>query len=44
MEFQEKAMEKFGEDRASELRSEIDLLAADLEKLRAARIEVDDEP
>ena len=44
MDLQEKAVEKFGEDRASELRVEIDQLAADLEKLRAARIEVDDEP
>ena len=44
MDLQEKAVEKFGEDRAVELGSEIELLAADIAKLRVAEIEVGDEP
>ena len=44
MDLEEKAVQKFGEDRASELTSEIDLLAADLEKLRSFPLDVNDEP
>ena len=44
MNFQQMAEEKFGKERAEELRSEIEQLRADLEKLRSMALELDDEP
>jgi len=38
------AEEKFGKERAEELRSEIEQLRADIEKLRSMTLELDDEP
>jgi prefoldin subunit 5 len=38
------AEEKFGKERAEELRSEIEQLRADIEKLRSMALELDDEP
>ena len=39
-----RAEEKFGKDRATQLRSEIEQASSDIEKLRAAEVEVEDEP
>ena len=39
-----RAEEKFGNQRAHELRPEIEQIAADLRELAAAKIEFDDEP
>jgi hypothetical protein len=39
-----RAEERFGKERATELHSEIEQMAAELHKLTAAPIEVDDEP
>ena len=39
-----RAEEQFGKDRAEQLRSDIEQAAADVEKVRAASIEVEDEP
>jgi hypothetical protein len=39
-----RAEEKFGNQRAEELRSDIDQVAADLKELAAAKIEFNDEP
>ena len=39
-----RAEEKFGKQRAEELRVEIEQLAAEIEKLHAIPLEVDDEP
>jgi len=44
MNLQQTAEEKFGLQRAEELRSEIVALAQDVEKLRSAVVEIDDEP
>ena len=44
MNMQEAAEQKFGVERASELRPEIEGLVADLEKLRTAKLDIDDEP
>jgi hypothetical protein len=47
MDLLKKAEGKLGNERAAELRSEIEQLAAELEKLRSAALEapeVDDEP
>jgi len=41
---QETAAEKFGRTRAEELRSEIEQVRMDIEKLRSVSLEVDDEP
>jgi hypothetical protein len=41
---QETAEEKFGKTRAEELRSEIEQLILELDKLRSVSLEVDDEP
>jgi hypothetical protein len=38
------AEQKFGKERAEELRDDLEQLAADLEKLRAAPVEIDDAP
>jgi hypothetical protein len=42
--FQQMAEEKFGKERAEELRSEIEQLRVDIEKLRSMALEFDDEP
>jgi hypothetical protein len=42
--FLARAEEKFGRQRADELRADIGQIAADLKELSAAIIEVDDEP
>ena len=39
-----RAEEKFGKERAEQLRSDIEQAAGDLEKLRAIPVEIDDEP
>ena len=39
-----KAEHKFGSERANELRSDIEQVAADLKALSAATVEFDDEP
>ena len=44
MNFQEAAEEKFGPERAEQLRSEVEQLEADIEKLRSVPLEFDDEP
>ena len=44
MTLQQTAKEKFGKERAEQLRSEIEQLAADIEKLRSADVDIDDEP
>jgi hypothetical protein len=44
MDLQKLAIEKFGADRAEELRQDIQLVAEDLEKLRTVEIGLDDEP
>jgi hypothetical protein len=38
------AEEKFGKERAEELRSEIEQLRADIDKLRSVPLDFDDEP
>ena len=38
------AEEKFGKERAEQLRSEIEQLAAELQKLRSAALDLEDEP
>ena len=44
MNFQQMAEEKFGKERAEELRSDIEQLRADIEKLRSVPLDFDDEP
>lgn len=44
MDLIEQAEEKLGKERTEELRSEIEQLASDLKKLRAAPVDVEDEP
>ena len=44
MNLQEIAEQKLGKARAEELRSDIEQLAAELEQLRSAPVEVEDEP
>ena len=44
MNLQEIAEQRLGKDRAEELRSDIGQLAAELEQLRSAPVEVEDEP
>lgn len=44
MNLQEIAEEKFGKERAEELRFEIEQLAAEIEKLRSVPLDIDDEP
>ena len=39
-----RAVEKFGEERAGKLRSDIQQVAQDLEQVRTASLENDDEP
>ena len=39
-----RAVEKFGEERAGQLRSDIQQVAEDLEQVRSASLENDDEP
>ena len=39
-----RAEEKFGKERTEQLRVDIEQTAADIEKLRAASVETDDEP
>ena len=41
---QETAEQKLGKARAEELRSDIEQLAADLQKLRSTPLELEDEP
>jgi hypothetical protein len=38
------AEEKFGKDRTEQLRSDIELAADDIEKIRAIPLQIDDEP
>jgi hypothetical protein len=38
------ADEKFGKERAQQLRSDIELAADDIEKLRAVPLQIEDEP
>jgi hypothetical protein len=38
------AEEKFGKERAEQLRKELEQLAADIEKLRSVALDVDDAP
>jgi cell division protein FtsB len=40
----ETAEQKFGKQRADELRADIEQLAADLEKLRAVPLDIEDAP
>jgi hypothetical protein len=44
MNLQQTAEEKFGKERAEELRSEIQELTAEIEKLRAATVDINDKP
>lgn len=44
MNFQQMAEEKFGNERAEELRSEIEQLRLDIDKLRSVPLDFDDEP
>ena len=44
MNIQQTAEEKFGKERAAELRSEIEQLAEELESLRSAAVDFDDGP
>jgi hypothetical protein len=44
MDLGKKAEDKFGKDRAEELRSELDQLAAELDRLRSASVDLDDAP
>lgn len=44
MDLQDIATEKFGRERAEELRQDLRQLAEDLELLRSFRVELDDEP
>ena len=44
MNFQQAAEEKFGKERAEELRPEIEQLQADIDKLRSMPLDFDDEP
>ena len=43
MDLYKQAEEKFGKDRAEELRPEIEQLVADLQKLRSFTLEIEDE-
>ena len=38
------AVEKFGKERTEQLRSDIELAADDLEKIRAIPLQIEDEP
>jgi hypothetical protein len=44
MNLQQAAEEKFGRERAEELRLEIGKLAAEIEKLRSVPLDLEDEP
>ena len=44
MSLQDTAEEKFGKARAEELRSEIEQLAVEIEKLRSIPVDIEDEP
>jgi hypothetical protein len=44
MNFQQAAEEKFGKERAEELRPEIEQVHADIDKLRSLPLDFDDEP
>ena len=44
MNLQQVAEEKFGKERAEQLRSEIEQLTAELEKLCSVPLDLDDEP
>ena len=44
MNLQQSAEEKFGKERADQLRSEIEQLAEELQKLRSATVDIDDAP
>ena len=44
MDLIKQAEEKLGKERAEEIRSEIEQLASDLEKLRTTPVDVDDAP
>ena len=44
MNFTKSAEEKFGQDRADELRPELEQLASEIEKLRSVRLDIEDEP
>jgi len=44
MDLQQTAQDKFGVDRAAELRSDLEQLADDLQKLRSTPAEPEDEP
>jgi hypothetical protein len=44
MNLQQAAEEKFGRDRAEELRLEIGQLAVEIEKLRSVPLDLEDEP
>ncbi len=44
MDLHEAAQDRFGKSRADELRSEIEVLAEDIRKIRSVPLEEDDEP
>jgi len=44
MNFQQTAQDKFGKDRAEDIRSDLEQLADDIRKLRSTPVELDDEP
>ena len=44
MDLKHSAQDKFGKDRAEELRSDLEQLADDLQKLRSTPVELEDEP
>ena len=44
MNFQQTAQDKFGKDRAEEIRSDLEQLADDIRKLRSTPVELEDEP
>ena len=44
MSLQQKAEEEFGGERAAQLRAEVEQLATDIERLRSAALDTDDEP
>jgi hypothetical protein len=44
MNLQQTALDKFGKDRAEEIRSDLEQLADDIRKLRSTPVELDDEP
>jgi hypothetical protein len=41
---EQQAEDKFGKERAAELASEIEQLVAEIERLRSAQLDLDDEP